>query len=388
MNVAADILSLTSDAFMSARLERMLTSMTNSYKIYWLRAYFDEVLDGASEVSFRRMTARMVAAAWYPVNYFHLSLGLQDQLGKAVTCCKQELGLGDAAEAAVIIAAVEESNDKRVRGAVDALCKYVPYRLIRLFYEDELAMVREREGQLLDRMVNPTILASNRLDSNGAPYIFGPSGDFIFVDAKWASYLRENRHIIEGWLDMRLVEYLQARNTSVPAIPMKIHPPQARDLTAATKYWKEVLALVPMREIYSGILFDDEAFTLRGPLSIDHFIPWSFVLHDEPWNLVPMFRDSNSSKNDKLPSLDDFLEPFAAQQFDALMAIRGTGRHKGIIEGYLQIEPELAMFEDSPGCRMAFYDDVARVIRPLHQIASNQGFALWVPHYELTAAEL
>ena len=130
MNVAADILSLTSDAFMSARLERMLTSMTNSYKIYWLRAYFDEVLDGASEVSFRRMTARMVAAAWYPVNYFHLSLGLQDQLGKAVTCCKQELGLGDAAEAAVIIAAVEESNDKRVRGAVDALCKYVPYLLL------------------------------------------------------------------------------------------------------------------------------------------------------------------------------------------------------------------------------------------------------------------
>ena len=34
-------------------------------------------------------------------------------------------------------------------------------------------------------------------------------------------------------------------------------------------------------------------FANLGPLSIDHFIPWGFVLHDEAWNLVPMFRNSH-----------------------------------------------------------------------------------------------
>ena len=112
------------------------------------------------------------------------------------------------------------------------------------------------------------------------------------------------------------------------------------------------------------------------------------MLHDEPWNLVPMFRDSNSSKSDKLPSLEDYLEPFASQQFDALMAVRNTGRHKKIIEGYLQIEPDLAMFENSPACRMAFSNDIAKVIRPLHQIALNQGLASWTPSYEYAVMEL
>ena len=139
-----------------------------------------------------------------------------------------------------------------------------------------------------------------------------------------------------------------------------------------------------MREIYSGVEFGADAFAVRGSLSIDHFIPWSFVLHDEPWNLVPMFRDSNSSKSDKLPSLEDYLEPFASQQFDALMAVRNTGRHKKIIEGYLQIEPDLAMFENSPACRMAFSNDIAKVIRPFHQIALNKGLASW--NYEIGRA--
>lgn len=377
-------LILGGDAFKSARLERMLSNMTNSYKIYWLKAYVDEITAGVNAATFRRMSARMVASAWYPINYFHLSFGLQDQLGRAVACCKRELGLGNAAPAEDIINAVENSNNAQVRRQVDMLCTYVPYRLIRLFYEEELNAERERTGKLLDRVVNPIIFASNLLDSNGAPYTFNATGDEIIADKEWAEYIRENNQVIQGWLDMKLVEYLQARNPSVPAIPLKIHPPHMRDLTAAKNYWKEAIALAPVREIYSGQPFRDETFEAFGPLSIDHFIPWSFVLHDEPWNLVPMFRDSNSSKSDKLPSLDDFLEPFCNQQFDALIALRNTGRHRKIIDAYLQIEPDLELLEDIPACRMAFSDDVAKVIKPLHQIALNQGFAPWVSRYEYT----
>jgi len=376
------LIAQTNDEFKSSRLERMLSSMTNSYKHFWLKAFVDEVLAGTESIPFSVMCARMVASSWYPINHFHLSFGVQDELARAIVCCKEELFLSGSASTEEIIENVETSKNKHVRKQVDSLCNYVPYRLIRLFYENELKTYRETHGKLPDGVVNSIILASNRNNAQGAPYVFSKTDDALIVDADWASYLRENRQVISGWLDMRLVEFLQARNPSVPAISLKIHPPQLRKLDGAKKYWNEALALKSMKEIYSGQVFNSESFSLRGPLSIDHFIPWSFVLHDEPWNLAPMFRDSNSSKSDKLPRLETYLEPFANQQFDAFILLRNTGRHRTICDAYLQIEPDLATLEDSLACRQVFVEDITKAIRPLHQIALNQGFGLWTPRFE------
>ena len=35
---------------------------------------------------------------------------------------------------------------------------------------------------------------------------------------------------------------------------------------------------------------------------IDHFLPWSFVLEDRLWNLVPSCQSCNSSKSDGVPT--------------------------------------------------------------------------------------
>ena len=39
--------------------------------------------DGAATVAIDDLVARMVAAVWYPSNYFRLSFGKQDKLGEA-----------------------------------------------------------------------------------------------------------------------------------------------------------------------------------------------------------------------------------------------------------------------------------------------------------------
>ena len=36
---------------------------------------------------------------------------------------------------------------------------------------------------------------------------------------------------------------------------------------------------------------------------VDHFIPWSFVMNDELWNLMPMDSALNSSKSNRLPKM-------------------------------------------------------------------------------------
>jgi len=68
---------------------------------------------------------------------------------------------------------------------------------------------------------------------------------------------------------------------------------QARDL------WKTTAEVTgqPIKEIHTGKDISAE------DLSIDHFVPRSYISNDELWNLIPMRKSLNSSKNNKLPPL-------------------------------------------------------------------------------------
>jgi CRISPR/Cas system Type II protein with McrA/HNH and RuvC-like nuclease domain len=56
-----------------------------------------------------------------------------------------------------------------------------------------------------------------------------------------------------------------------------------------------VISKTDVKCIYSGR-------TLEPGFSLDHFIPWSLVAHDQLWNLIPVDPIANSRKCDKLPS--------------------------------------------------------------------------------------
>jgi len=357
----------------------MLSNFTASYKLYWLRGVFDEALEGNDMVPMRHVAARMVALAWYPLTYFRLNLGATDQLANVVKRAHEVCELRNDATEAEIRDAVLNADDPMLTRLLDNLCIFVPYRLIRPFYADRLNAEKARLGisaYHFEQRVNRLIIEFNSQDCSGAPYTF--AADAIIIDPEWATYFRDNQHVLQGWLDMRLVDYLQARNPSVPAIPLKIHPPQKRDLTAARAWWNEAMADHQFAEIYTGAPFTSASFEAYGPMSIDHFIPWSFVLHDEAWNLVPMFRDTNSSKGNQLPDVDAFLRPFCAQQFDALVTLRDRSRkHRKIIDSYSAIDPYVMEYEKTDAAREQFTNAVSRVVLPLHQIASNQGFPTW-----------
>lgn len=373
------VLATTGDAFWSSRMQRMLSNLTTSYKLYWLAGVFEEAVAGREHVTFARIAARMVAAAWYPVVYFRLSLGAADQIGACVSYVRERFGIAPDAPEGEIVALVEESDDAGLRSRAGHLCDYVPYRLIRPFYEGAFAEMRRERGAIRDRDVNPTVLALNREDPAGAPYRIDGTGSALDVDPGWAGYFRDNEALVRGWLDMELVRYLQARNPSVPAIPLKVHRPKKRDLAGAQSFWRAVVGDHEVRDIYTGEPLGERGFGKLGPLSIDHFVPWSFVLHDEPWNLAPTFRDVNSSKGDRLPDLGLYLEPFCELQFDALVTARALGGHRKVLETYLAIDPHALEYGRTDAARKSFCSAIRSAVAPLHQIALNQGFGVWEP---------
>ena len=378
---------ITTDAFKSAWLERMIEHNAASYKYYWLRAVFEEALLGNRQLSFERLAARMVASAWYPVLYYRLSLGASDKLADAVLHAQAVCGLASSASEREIVQVTESTTDASLKRRLKRLLDFVPYRLIRPFYADLVR--REVQGGAPDAAINGLIARFNREDAAGAPYRFLPDGEGIELDSEWMAYFRDNRNVISGWLDMRLVSYLQARNPSVPAIPLKIRAPRMRELGPARRFWEEAISDHQFTEIYTRQPFVADMFEERGPLSIDHFIPWSFVLHDEAWNLVPMFRNVNSNKHDGLPPLDAYLRPLCEQQFDALLTVRERGgRHRAVYESYLAIDPNAMRYERTASALESFADAVSRAIIPLHQIARNQGFPMWDPAVEYGVVSL
>lgn len=71
---------------------------------------------------------------------------------------------------------------------------------------------------------------------------------------------------------------------------------------------------------YYNKLDVDDVFTgekiNKAKYDVDHFIPWSFVMNDELWNLMPMDSNLNSSKSNRLPDWEIFFEKFARNQYD------------------------------------------------------------------------
>lgn len=118
----------------------------------------------------------------------------------------------------------------------------------------------------------------------------------IEVDEVWAEYLLKHKEILKSWTQLKLIQYLQNKNPSVPGIADKIEAPISRDIERVRKYWKLIIQIdSSLRDIYGDILLKDEK------ISVDHFVPWQYVAHDELWNLHPTTKSINSSKSNSLP---------------------------------------------------------------------------------------
>lgn len=127
----------------------------------------------------------------------------------------------------------------------------------------------------------------------------------IHIGSEWMTYLQVNQEILRGWIQYNMIIYLQRRNPSVPGISDKLYPPQERKLEKVKKYWKLLSELAPIHEIYGETLLE------ASNISIDHFVPWSYVAHDEFWNLHPTTRSINSSKSNHLPDWEIYFPRFA-----------------------------------------------------------------------------
>jgi len=154
-----------------------------------------------------------------------------------------------------------------------------------------------------------------------------------------------------------------------------LYDEKMRKLSRVRKLWDGILNTRSIVDVFTDKMID------KGKYDIDHFIPWSFVMNDELWNLMPMESSLNSSKNNKLPNWNDFFIRFAKNQYILYGMIH---KYDGIRKLYeacyrdnlhsIWANQELYRKGNSD---VEFYGILERNMRPVYDSAKRQGYDVW-----------
>ena len=307
----------------------------------------------------------MIAYAWYPISKFRLYFGAWDNLGKVVNYISDTYNLKSNINKSELIDFIYNSDDKKLNKMIKNLTYNVPHKFLSPFY-DGIA----KEPPL------KTVMILSKEHKRWIYEIYRNSDEenCIRIREGWDDYLKYNYKMIQGWVYYKLVCFLQKRNPNVPGIAMKLEAPVNRKLTTQTKIWTSIIERKNIIDSYTGLPFTKENYKEHGNLSMDHFIPWSFVLHDQMWNLVPTFKNINSQKSDNLFNYEDYIEGLAKLQYDAFCFVVDEKRENEIEEyrGILRV-PDAVAFK-AEGSYEEFFKRYKEGTCPIYNIAANQGF--------------
>jgi len=323
--------------------------------------------DVSSVIEFREIIIEMLANAWYPHSYFKLSFGVQDKIIHKLDSLQLKFTNFKDPNKKDLREAIAKQN---IDDIVTYIRRYVPFRLITPFFEIELKGI-DRSYEV-DTIV-PSI-SINSFESRKPLYCFDSSEyktcKNIIIHPQWAAYLKNNYSIVKGWVSWEWLEYMQRCNPNTPAIAKKLFPPQSREsLASQTKYWKLVLEHSEVKCIYSKYVLTTDH------LSLDHYLPWSFVAHDQLWNLIPTIPSVNSAKSNNIPSIDMYFEKFVELQYLGLTtSCRKTTAEQWdrYIESYLS-DLRIANKKDLLDLQILREAYKSTVI-PLVSLATTQGF--------------
>ena len=208
----------------------------------------------------------------------------------------------------------------------------------------------------------------------------------IIIQDDWFAYLSENSEILEGWVQYKLIDYLQRRNPTIPGIPNKISAPEKRKLEEANRFWRAVVDRAEITDCYTGKVFNKDSFEQLGQLEIDHFIPWSFIASDEIWNLTPTFKRVNINKSNDLPDMDIDLKKMAHQHHLAFGIAEENSEIRKLLDKFLNknLNDSAARLDlySRKLSEKEYSDGIFKIIEPLYMSAQNVGFKKWTKRLE------
>lgn len=365
----------------------MMKNPSYCYKFYWLEAIVQLISEGRTEVSYDEIINEMITNAWFPVLEYHIHLSgifgeghIKDNLERAV------LNLHNLCELPNNASKVEIKNqiviyDKELHVEKMELTKNVPIKALSGFAnkgEDKIS---------LDSSARRMIAYYNKLNeiSTKLPYVFGDENGLkrrIIFNPDWIQMIQDNMVSILGWIQYEKTKWLQNNNPEIPGLVYKLSPNEekSRKLDNVRKLWEGILETQVVIDV-----FKDEPIQ-KGNYDVDHFIPWSFVMNDELWNLMPIDSSLNSSKSNKLPKWNPFFDRFASNQYlmYTLIYDEERPRFRKLYEACYRdnlhsiwANKELYRKGNS---KDEFCNILEKNMMPMYESARRQGYEMWMDY--------
>lgn len=361
----------------------MLKDPSHCYKFYWLEAIVNLISEGVTETTFNDIVDEMICNAWYSVREFHIHLSglrqdgsVDDGLERAVVRLTELSNLRADASKVEIRNEIQRYN-KQLYPAKEQLTHMVPYRALAGFFanagEKKVDWGSTRRLTAYIRLFNQsrTIL----------PYTLGESSGLskeVYFNLQWVHMIQDNTVSILGWIQYEKVKWLQNNNPEVPGLVYKLSPmdEKMRKLGQVRKLWEDVLECREIRDIFTG------KPVVSRHYDIDHFIPWSFVMNDELWNLMPMDSSLNSKKSNRLPQWDPFFEKFSGNQYILYQLIQEKPEiHKQYEKCWRDNLHSIWASQElyRPGnSRETFNAILQKNMQPVYDSARRQGYEIWI----------
>lgn len=350
-----------------AKLSSVFSDTTNSYKFYWFLSILDSLQENDNTlISYNDIAVRMIANVWYPLNYFKLSFGKQDGFKQVAEFVNDKIKIDDKVNSlqlfSQIYSKMTEEELKELSHRIRELLRWVPYRFIRPYFSEETR-------GFPDHQVNNKIveLCNQNFENNSQKVIYRFHANHIELNQNWIQYFNKHQIIIRGFIFWHLIKFLQKNNPNVVGLSEKLEKPQQRNLKQANTFWKDYLKEnSQLKCIYTG-----QDITVQN-MSLDHFLPWSFVVHDKIWNIIPTPQNINSSKNNWLPSTEHYIDSFINTQFKAFR-FHLERKNSKLLEDYTLLfgmeENQMKDFKEDD-----FSTILKKQILPQIQMAKNMGF--------------
>lgn len=359
----------------------MLKDPSYCYKFYWLEAIVSLISAGVTDSTFDEIIDEMICNAWYSVREFHIHLSglssdgsVRDGLERAVLKLSELSRLPANASKVEIRNEIKRYN-KELQKPKEQLTNMVPYRALAGFFMNA--------GEVVNwdsiRRLTAYIEAFNK-DFTALPYTLGTSSKLakeVHFHPDWVRMIQDNTVNILGWIQYEKVRWLQNNNPEVPGLVYKLAPmdEKMRKLGKVRKLWDGILECHEIRDIFTGELMQARKY------DIDHFIPWSFVMNDELWNLMPMDSSLNSSKSNRLPQWDPFFKRFSENQFILYQLIQEKPMIHKLYEGCWRDNLHSIWAGQElyrPGNSREYFTEILQKnMQPVYDSAKRQGYEIW-----------
>ena len=215
-------------------ISKIFAKTTTSYKYLFFLSLLEILrqrdFEVVASISFQELIVEMLAYAWYPYTFFHLSFGTQDKIIQKLEALRLEK-IEPRLQSGKINQALLRKTIARqdLKDSVNHLKRYVPFRLIASFLDEELKREKVSQGTGNDLEKAIPAIAEKYFNSKKPLYKFDATDygycESVLIHPHWGTYFKMHYRMIQGWVAWEWAEYMQKRNPETHHIFSKLFMP-------------------------------------------------------------------------------------------------------------------------------------------------------------------